>query len=93
MRSLRSVYLGLWLAMHVLGAQVPAEIVNELRRAPGIERLGAQVRTWLAAAPGSGESRKLHERFRFRLGVCERRRDCLPQIVHYLLARPGDRAE
>ena len=87
-RCLRSVSLGLWLASDLLSADLPTEVTRRLERRSGIKRLGSQVRAWLGHAEQGQEMRKLRERFLFRMGVCERMRDRVPQIVQYLVARP-----
>ncbi len=92
-RCLRSVSLGLWLAGDLLSANLPPETMRRFEFTPGIKRLGAQVRTWLGYAEQCGEMRKLRERFLFRMGVCERMRDRVPQIVQYLIARPSTQHE
>lgn len=92
-RCLRSVSLGLWLASDLLSANLPADAMRRFDFTPTIKRLGAQVRTWLGYAEQGGEMRKLRERFLFRMGVCERMRDRVPQIVHYLVARPPSQHE
>lgn len=89
----RSVSLGLWLAGDLLSANLPAEARRRFAFTPRIKRLGAQVRTWLGYAEQGHEMRKLRERFLFRMGVCERMRDRLPQIVQYLVARPSNQHE
>ena len=92
-RCLRSVSLGLWLASDLLSANLPAKARQRFDFTPNIRRLGAQVRTWLGYANQGREMRKLRERFLFRMGVCERMRDRVPQIVHYLVGRPSGQRE
>lgn len=86
-KCLRSVSLGLWLAGDLLSANLPAAVTRRLESMAGIKRLGSQVRTWLRHAEHGHDLRKLRERFLFRMGVCERMRDRVPQIVRYLVAR------
>jgi hypothetical protein len=86
-RCLRSVSLGLYLASDLLATELPKEVERRLIHAAGIQRLGAQVRNWLEYAERGKEMRKVQERFLFRMGVCERARDRVPQIIHYLFAR------
>jgi hypothetical protein len=92
-RCLRSTSLGMWLAGDLLSANVPAETMQRLESTPGVKRLGAQVRTRLAHAERARELSTLRERFLFRMRVCERMRDRLPQIVRYLVARSSSRPE
>ena len=88
-RCWRSVALGLWLAKHLLSASVPPKIMSRIDAMPGISRLGQQVKVWLGYAENSADMRTLRQRFLFRIGVCERRRDLVSQILHYLVARPA----
>ncbi len=88
-RCHRSVWLGLWLASDLLDARLPPEIQGKLERSPVVKRLAAQVNVWLENADQAAEIRKLPERFLFRMRLCDRMRDRLPQLVHYLLARPS----
>ena len=92
-RCLRSVSLGLWLASDLLSANVPAETMRRLECTPGVKRLGAQVRTWLAHAERGREMSTLRERFLFRMRVCESMRDRLSQTVQYLVSRPSSQHE
>ncbi|MCA9214004.1 MAG: nucleotidyltransferase family protein [Planctomycetales bacterium] len=87
-RCHRSVSLGLYLAGNLLDAKLPVPVSRRLAATPGIRRLGAQVRNWLQYAESSKDRRRVQERFLFRMGVCERARDRIPQIIHYLFARP-----
>jgi len=87
-RCWRSVALGLWLAGNLLSARVPSEVMRRLEATPGITRLGQQVRVWLGYAEQSPEMRTTRDRFFFRMGLCERRRDRVSQLVRYLAARP-----
>ncbi len=89
-RSLRSVALGLWLAADLLSAELPESVAGELGQSQVVKRLASQVRDWLGRGELGGESRRLDERFLFRMGVCERVRDRLPQLAKYLLSRPRD---
>jgi hypothetical protein len=91
--ALRSVQLGVWLAQELLSAKLPADVRQQLERTSRTRRLGNQVRAWLAESPRAGESRRLRERFLFRMGVCERMRDRVPQIVHYLMAHQSQQVE
>jgi hypothetical protein len=84
----RAVDLGLQLAGELLSADLPAEIRPDLGRSPVAGRLAAQVGAWLEHAEHGPERRTLRERLLFRLRLCERARDRLPQLVHYLLAVP-----
>jgi hypothetical protein len=83
----RSVSVGLYLAADLLDAELPADVRHQLQRVSGIQRLAAQVRNWLEYAEGGKQVRGFRERFRFRMGVCERVRDQVPQIVQYLFGR------
>ena len=56
---------------------------------PVIKRLAAQVGVWLGNAEHAAELRKLPDRFLFRMRLCDRLRDRLPQLAHYLMARPS----
>jgi hypothetical protein len=89
----RSVYLGLWLASELLSADLPDSVRRRLERTAAVGRLGAQVCAWLEAPKSSGNVRKLRERFLFRMGACERMRDRVPQLMHYLWARPSGRGQ
>lgn len=84
----RSVSLGLFLASDLLDAKLPNDTRRRLERTPGVRRLASQVRNWLECAERGKQVRNVRERFRFRMGVCERMRDQVPQILHYLFARP-----
>jgi hypothetical protein len=86
-RCWRSVLLGLYLAGDLLSARLPEELTGRIEATPGIARLGRQVRVWLGHAENSPEMRKLSERFVFRMGVCERKRDRMSQIARYLAGR------
>ncbi len=90
---LRSVHLGLWLAKSLLSADLPGDVTGPLDQDSRVCRLGNQVQMWLGDAEKCDETRKLRQRFRFRMGVCERMRDRIPQIVHYLFARPSGQDE
>ncbi len=88
------MYLGLWLAHDLLCCKATAPMFSRNWTArPVSERLADQVRAWLVDTRRGGEARKLRQRFMFRMGVCERMRDRVPQIVHYLLARPSNQIE
>ena len=88
-RCHRSVCLGLWLAGDLLGARLPPDIRKKLDGSPVIKRLAAQVGVWLGNAEHAAELRKLPDRFLFRMRLCDRLRDRLPQLAHYLMARPS----
>ena len=88
--SRRSVFLGLWLAGNLLGAKLPAEVRQKLERQKYVRKLGTQIAAWLTYAEGAAEERSLKDRFLFRMGLCERWRDRVPQIWHYLRARPSN---
>jgi hypothetical protein len=92
-RCRRSVQLGLWLATDILAAKLPGGVRQRLERSASTRRLGAQVSAWLAEADTGRAGRRLRERFLFRMGVCERMRDRVPQIVRYLFARPANRGD
>ena len=83
----RSVLVGLWLARHLLAAKLPDEMASRVDAAPGVARLGDQVCKWLGRARHDPEQRRLWSRFRFRMGVCERRRDQLAQFARYVVGR------
>ncbi len=87
--SRRSVSLGLWLAHRLLDARLPREVERRLDRERGMRRLGRQVAQWLALADRAAAYRSLPARFSFRMGLCERWRDRLPQIWRYLRERPS----
>jgi hypothetical protein len=88
-RSHRSVWLGLWLASDLLDANLPPEIQRKLDGSPVVKRLAAQVGVWLENAQDAAEVRKLPDRFLFRMRLCERWRDRLPQLAHYLMTLPS----
>ncbi|MCA9138717.1 MAG: nucleotidyltransferase family protein [Planctomycetales bacterium] len=88
-RCHRSVLLGLWLAGNLLDAKLPREIRSELESLPVVQRLGDQVGVWLEKAEHAADVRKLPDRFMFRMRLCERWRDRLPQIAHYLVTLPS----
>jgi hypothetical protein len=90
-RCQRSVWLGLWLASDLLGVNLPPEIQSKLDRSRVVKRLAAQVDVWLGNAEHAAEVRRLSDRFLFRMRLCERWRDRLPQIAHYLLTLPSRR--
>ncbi|MCA9149267.1 MAG: nucleotidyltransferase family protein, partial [Planctomycetales bacterium] len=83
----RTVAVGVYLAHAVLGAKLPAEVLTKLNRTSGVQRLSAQVDRWLDFAEQSKAQRNTRDRFWFRMGACERLRDRVPQIIHYLRAR------
>ena len=85
----RSTYLGLWLARTLLSAKLPSDVAGRLDAVTGLPRLGSQIEHWLTHAEQANNVRRLSARFLFRMGVCERIRDCLPQVVRYLVARPS----
>ncbi len=87
-RCHRSVCLGLWLASDLLDAKLPSEIHHKLDRSAVIKRLAAQVGVWLGSAEQAAEVRKLPERFMFRMRICDRLRDRIPQITRYMLTLP-----
>ncbi len=86
-----SVWLGLWLAGDVLGANLPPEIQSELDRSHVVKRLAAQVGDWLGNAERAAETRRFPDRFLFRMRLCESWRDRLPQLAHYLVTVPSRR--
>lgn len=88
-RCHRSVWLGLWLASDLLGANLPPEIQSQLNRSPVVKQLAAQVGVWLGNAEHAAEVRRLPDRFLFRMRLCERWRDRLPQLAHYLVTAPS----
>jgi hypothetical protein len=88
-RCHRSVLLGLKLASELLGATMPPKVQQELDRSPVVKQLSAQVGGWLANAEQAGEERKLPGRFLFRMRLCDRWRDRIPQIAHYLATLPS----
>ena len=88
-RSRRPVLLGLCLAGDLLAAELPEEVRQTLDRTPVVSRLAAQVGIWLRHGESGSESRRLRERFLFRMRLSERMRDRVPQIAHYLLASPA----
>jgi hypothetical protein len=88
-RCLRSVWLGLWLASDLLGAELSPEIQRKLDGRPVLNRLAAQVRVWLANTENAGDERKLPDRFLFRMRLCDRWRDRLPQLAQYLITMPS----
>jgi hypothetical protein len=85
----RSVWLGLWLASDLLDAELPPEIQSKLERSDDVKQLAAQVGVWLANAERAAEVRRLPDRFLFRMRLCERWRDRLPQLAHYLVTIPS----
>ena len=88
-RCLRSVWLGLWLASDLLDANLPPEIQSKLDGSPVVKQLAAQVGVWLENADNATEVRRLPDRFLFRMRLCERWRDRLPQLAHYLMTLPS----
>ncbi len=88
-RCHRSVWLGLWLASELFDANLPPEIQRKLDRSPVVKRLAAQVGIWLENAERATELRKLPDRFLFRMRLCERWRDRVPQLTHYLMTLPS----
>ncbi|MCA9185946.1 MAG: nucleotidyltransferase family protein [Pirellulaceae bacterium] len=84
----RTVALGTWLAGKLLSAKVPVAVMERLDGTPGISGLGRQVSEWLRYAERGAERRRVGERFRFRMGLCEQPRDRLAQILRYLISRP-----
>jgi hypothetical protein len=88
-RCHRSVWLGLWLASDLLDANLPPEIQGKLESSPVVKRLAAQVGVWLENAENAADVRKLPDRFLFRMRLCERWRDRLPQLAHYLMTLPS----
>jgi len=88
-RCHRSVWLGLWLASDLLGARLPEEVQRNLDQSPVVKRLAAQVGVWLENAEHAADVRKLPDRFLFRMRLCERWRDRLPQLAHYLVTLPS----
>ena len=84
----RAVDLGLRLASDLLSAKLPESMRQDLNRCQMTQRLASQVVTWLAHGERAAEQRHLRERFLFRLRLCERVRDRLPQLLHYLWAAP-----
>ena len=85
----RTVELGLRLAGDLLSAQLPARIKQYLSRSPVVQRQSSQVTAWLARDGRGAGQRRLGERFLFRLRLCERARDRIPQLLHYLWAAPN----
>lgn len=85
--ALRTVRLGLRLARDLLSADVPERVAVQLDTDSHLPHLSQQVRKWLEDADQGDDVRKLKERFFFRMRVCERARDRVPQLVHYLLGR------
>lgn len=90
-RCSRSVWLGLWLASSLLDAKLPTEIRQNVDRFPAIERLGSQVNDWLRQGETAIDTRNLPVRFMFRMRLCDRWRDRIPQISHYLATLPSRR--
>lgn len=88
-RCQRPVSLGLCLAGDLLDAKLPEEVRQSLDQSPVVKRLAAQVGAWLQNGEHAEESRKLPERFLFRMRLCERLRDRLQQFAHYLLTLPS----
>ena len=88
-RCYRTVWLGLWLAGDLLAADLPPEIRNQLDRSPVFRQLGTQVGVWLEKAEDAEKVRKLPDRFLFRMRLCERWQDRLPQLTHYLVTLPS----
>jgi hypothetical protein len=88
-RCQRSVTLGLYLAADILDAKLPEDMQHELERSPAVERLAAQVGVWLQDVDHVEDLRNLTDRFMFRMRLCERMRDRLPQLAQYLLAIPS----
>ncbi len=88
-RCYRTVWLGLWLAGDLLDADLPPEIRSQIERLPVLKRLGTQVGVWLENAEQAETVRKLPDRFLFRMRLCERWRDRLPQLAHYLVTMPS----
>ncbi len=88
-RCHRNVCLGLWLASDILDAKLPNTIQKKLDRSLVIKRLAAQVGVWLGNAEKAAAQRKLPDRFLYRMRVCDRMRDRIPQIAHYLLTLPS----
>ncbi len=88
-RCHRSVWLGLWLASHLLDANLPPEIQVRVDRLPVVKRLAKQVGVWLENAEHAADVRNLPDRFLFRMRLCERWRDRLPQLAHYLISLPS----
>jgi hypothetical protein len=84
----RTVELGLRLAADLLSAKLPEHVSQHLNRSPVAQRQSSQVIAWLARGESGAAQRRLRERFLFRLRLCERARDRLPQLVHYLWAAP-----
>ena len=81
--------LGLWLAGDLLSADLPATLRRELSQSTALNRLCHQVGIWLGHGDQGAEMRGLKDRFLFRLRLCERARDRLPQLAHYLWAAPS----
>jgi hypothetical protein len=92
-RCTRSVLLALWLSRNLLAAELPPGIQTKLQQNKKIERLGDQVCRWLSHGERTKEARNLRDRFGFRMGVCERMRDRVPQVLHYLIGRAAGQAE
>jgi hypothetical protein len=88
-RCHRSVWLGLWLANDLLDANLPGEIQAKLARSRVVKRLADQVGVWLENGEHAAEVRKLPDRFLFRMRLCERWRDRIPQLAHYLVTKPS----
>lgn len=85
----RSVWLGLWLASDLLGANLPSEIQGRVERLPAVKQLASQVSVWLENGERAAEVRKLPDRFLFRMRLYDRWRDRLPQLAHYLVTMPS----
>lgn len=88
-KSRRCVDLGLWLAGDLLSAKLPENVRRELGKSTMLHRLSDQVGVWLSHGEQGTEMRRLKDRFLFRLRLCERTRDRLPQLAQYLWAAPS----
>lgn len=85
----RSVWLGLWLACDLLDAKLPLEVRHRLEQSTVVRRLGEQVGGWLMNSERAGDSRKLPQRFLFRMRLCDRWRDRIPQLARYVATMPS----
>jgi hypothetical protein len=88
-RCHRSLWLGIWLASDLLDARLPEEVRHRLEQSKVYKRLGSQVAEWLENAEAAAGSRKLPDRFLFRMRLCERGRDRFSQLVWYLVSKPA----
>lgn len=84
----RSVDLGLWLAAELLSARLPSPVRQRLRGNAAVRGMTRQISQWLGHSTLGEPSRNVWRRFLFRMRACERKRDRVPQVMNYLLARP-----